>query len=121
MKEPKERKPTPGIHDEDLDLGHILHTYDANHLGAHPLVDALLKPKPKLRGRQDKPEPMLVGGQVSGGGSSALDANQSGGLHPGAISGETSTKSPPPVSDDGGVMETQSAGNESDSANSNRQ
>jgi hypothetical protein len=51
MEQPKTRKPTPGIHDEDLDLGHVLHHYNAPKLGAHPFVNETLTPKPKLAGR----------------------------------------------------------------------
>lgn len=118
MEEPKVKKPTAGIHDEDLDLGHILHTADAPHLGAHPQVSSLLRPKAKLIGRS---EGTHLKSLVGGGGSSALDANQSGGLNPNAVSGETSTPSPKAVDQEVDVMQTNSAGVESDSANSRRQ
>lgn len=118
MEEPKAKKPTPGIHDEDLDLGHILHTADAPHLGAHPHVSSLLRPKPKLLGRSEGTHLKSLN---AGGGSSALDANTSGGLRPGAVSGKPSTPSPEAVDPDVEVRQTNSAGVESDSANSNRQ
>jgi len=51
MESPKTKKPTPGIHDEDLNLGYVLHHADAPRWGAHPFVSDLLTPKPKLIGR----------------------------------------------------------------------
>ncbi len=119
MEEPKPRKPTPGVHDEDLDLGYILHHADAPHLGAHPYVSELLTPKAKLVGRGPKVPSMLTT-QVGGGGSSANDANNSGGLRSAPITGESSN--PGVATDTGvGVQRTNSAGVDSDSAQGRKQ
>jgi hypothetical protein len=119
MEEPKTRKPTPGVHDEDLDLGYILHHADAPHLGAHPHVSELLTPKAKLVGRGQQ-APALLRTQVGGGGSSATDANNSGGLRSAPITGESSTSGVP--TDTGvGIQRTNSAGVDSDAAQARKQ
>ncbi len=119
MEESNLKAPTPGVHDPDLDLGFQLHQADAPHLGAHPFVDPLLTPKPKLMGRA-REAVSLISSQVAGGASTSLDANDSGGLKSEPITGETSH--PGPATGTGvGFQQSNSAGVESDSAHERKQ
>ncbi len=124
MEEPQSKAPEQGVSDKDLNLGYILHTADATNLGAHKLVDKLLTPKPKLMGRgggsHHKLMPMMGATNVGGGGSTATDANSSGGLNNSAIDGRESTSSPS-TSPGVDTRQTNSAGTDSDSANENKQ
>jgi len=118
---PHLKKKLTAVHDEDLDLGHVLRVSDAAHLGAHPFVDELLTPKPRLEGRMQQPKALPANqSQVAGGGSTGSDANTSGGLNDGAIDGRTSDAGP--VTDTQGVVSrTGSAGSDSASANERQQ
>ena len=119
MQAPKEKKPTPGVHDKDLDLGYILHHADAPRLGAHPFVSDLLTPKPRLVGRAKKAQALLTS-HVAGSGATHLDANNSGGLQAEPVTGETSKPSVP--TDTGvGSRQTNTAAAESDTENERKQ
>ncbi len=121
MEEPAVKSPTPGIHDPDLDLGYQLHHADAPHLGTHPFVDPLLTPRRKLAGRNQALEALpLVSGQVAGGSSTSLDANNSGGLKSEPITGDSAH---PGIATGTGVgyQQSNSAGVDSDSAHERKQ